>query len=130
VNDVALELFSSFGSKEDVVTVAMLVKVVPGDVSESTCRIIVKSELDPAVNVAALHVIVPPEPIAGEAQMNRSGLLVSSIDTNVSPAGMTSVKVALDASSGPPLTTWMVNVTSVPAAALSGPDFETLRSLS
>jgi hypothetical protein len=127
VNDVALELFSSFGSKAEEVTVAMLVKVVPGAVSTGTLNTTVKSTLDPAGKGVAVHVIVPGLPFAGVMQVN--ALLVLFRESNVNPVGMTSVKVAVPASSGPPFVTLMLNVTVVPGAALSGPVFKTLRSL-
>jgi hypothetical protein len=107
VNDVALELFSSFGSKskEPTLTLAMLVKVVPGDVSVGTCSTRVKSTVDPAGNDAPVHVIVPAEPTAGVTQGENMPAPVVAMETNVNPTGIGSVKVTLVAVSGPKLMT-------------------------
>jgi hypothetical protein len=108
VNDVALELFSSFGSKskEPTLTLAMLVKVVPGDVSVGTCSTRLKSTVDLAGKDAPVHVIVPVEPTAGVTQgENMPAPLVVAMETNVNPTGIGSVKVTLVAVSGPILMT-------------------------
>jgi hypothetical protein len=84
----------------------------------------VKSAVDPAGKDVAVHWIVL---VRGVGQVN--ALLVVFTDTNVNPLGMTSVKVAVPAASGPRFVTVILNVTSVLGAALSGPVFKTRRSL-
>ena len=55
----------------------------------------------PRFIAAASHVTVPPAPIAGVEQTKVSGPLCAS-DTNVSPAGIVSVRLtAGDVASGP-----------------------------
>jgi hypothetical protein len=108
VKPAELELFSSLGSKppSPKAMLATLVNDVPGGVSAGTCNTSVKFTVAPVGKDAAVHVIVPPEPTVGVVQgENMPAPVVTLRDTNVNPAGMTSVKVTLAASSRPPLTT-------------------------
>src|ERR1700730_3391061 len=127
VTTAVLELFSSFGSKSDV-TLAMLVKVVPGGVAGGACITKVKSPLEPFGKVAMVQLISPLEaPGAGVEQLN-AGPLFWIEDTKVIPGGNASFHVTLVASSGPPLNTTTLKETSDPAAALDGPVFVARRS--
>ena len=95
VTDAVDELFAGVGSDCAAVTVAVLA-IVPPAAGAATTRVIV--DVAPLANVAMLQVIVdvPPQMPPGLA------------DTNVLPAGRTSVTVTPVAAAGPPFATAIV----------------------
>ena len=100
-----LLLFSSFGSKVEVLTVAVLVKNVPGAVFESILATIVKKSSPPAGKSGFVQFTVPLLPTPGSVHDQLAGV---ERETKVMPAGNGSFKVALSAVSGPTLVTSMV----------------------
>src|SRR5947199_3964477 len=105
-----------------VVTVAVeeLLLVVGSVVSELTVAVLARDDpvrdgsiLMTSVNVssappgseARAHDTVPLLPVAGDVQLHAAG---EASDTNVVPEGSVSVSLALAASLGPALVTWMV----------------------
>lgn len=62
-------LFSPFGSVDAADTVAVFENVVPEGVPAGICPVSVKVAVAPAAKLAAVHVIVPPEPAAGNAHV-------------------------------------------------------------
>ncbi len=100
-----LVLFSSFGSKVWLDTVAVLVRKVPGAVPLAMCRVSVKFTLSPAVKFGLVQVTVPVPPTAGVVQVQPAG---ESSETNVIPAGIGSETAVAAASSGPMLNTFSV----------------------
>jgi hypothetical protein len=75
VNEVELELLSVFGSSVADETRAVLTNVVPAGVPLGTCMTNVKVALEAGVNVAIVHVIVPPSPTAGTELQSKAGPL-------------------------------------------------------
>lgn len=122
-----LLLFSSFGSKVALVTVAILVKKVPGAVPVGMCSVSAKFALLPAVKFATVQVTVPVPPGAGVLHVQPAG---DDSETNVIPGGIGSDTDTDVASSGPPLKTFSVYETLLFAAAVAGPDLAMLRSAS
>jgi hypothetical protein len=120
-------LLSGFGSDVAEVTVAVFMNVVPCGVSPGMCITKVKVALVFIGNIANVQVMVPPDPTGGSVQINAGPLFWVS-DTKVIPAGTSSVRETLIASSEPRFVTFTVNATSLPIAAEAGPVFVTRRS--
>ena len=74
VTEAEPESFSGLGSSGDE-AVAMFVKVVPCGVAGGMLAMNVKSALDPAANVAMVHVIVPFVPGVGWLLQSNAGPL-------------------------------------------------------
>lgn len=119
--------FSLFESTVAELTAAMLLNWVPEPVPGGMCPVSVSVALAPDGNVAAVHVIVPPEPPAGVVHESAGPEFCTS-ETNVMVPGSGSVSENAVASSGPALPVVIVYTTSVSGPAAFGPTFVTNRS--
>lgn len=104
VVDVLALLFSEVGSDVVVLTVAVLLKTVPGEVALGMCPTRVKTLVVLAGILAIVQFTVPPEPGEGVVQF-QIGPESWVRDTKVMVLGSGSFKVALSALSGPLLIT-------------------------
>jgi hypothetical protein len=98
-------LFAALGSVAAEPTLAVLLTGPPAAALVATTS--VKLAVPPLANVTRLHVTVPPAPTAGVVQA-KAGPASCTPDTNVVPAGNTSVSVTLCALPGPALLTPML----------------------
>lgn len=121
------ESFSGLLSAVAAVAVAMFTKTVPLGAAAGILKTAVKFDDCPAIRDAIVQVTVPPDAGGGVEQPN-NGPLFCVNETNVIPAGIGSVRVAVTESSGPRFDRVMSYVTFAPAGASAGPDFETPRS--
>ena len=94
------ELLAGLGSVVELVTVAVFVTTVPFGVFAFAFSTIVKTAVSPAATAALEKVMVPVPPTAGVAGVHPLPV-VTPADTNVVPAGITSVTCTEAASDGP-----------------------------
>jgi hypothetical protein len=123
VVDAVDELFAAFVSELSLVTEA----VFETDVTFPGVTVSVNCALAPEPSWAILHEIVPLPPTPGVEQI-AAGPVFCTSESNVVPAGMTSVSWTLSAMSGPALSTVIVYVSGFPATTVAGPAFVTDRS--
>lgn len=97
---VVEELFAGVGSLVVAVTVAVFAMLLPLAADAATCITNEKAAEVPAVSVASVHEIVPPDPAAGVVQV-KVGPLLCVAETNVVDGGSVSVSVTTVASEGP-----------------------------
>ena len=102
----------------EVLAVFVIVPVAPG----LTWTVSVKAAVEPAAIVVIVQTSCDPV-----VQLN-TGPELWTRETNVSPGGRTSTRVALLASLGPLFVRLIVYVASLPAVTVAGPFFVTARS--
>lgn len=107
------ELFAALGSEVELATVAMLVTV---PVPVPLLTVSVKVAEAPLTSEGIEHVTVPATLLQAKA-----GPVLCVIETNVVPAGTTSLTVTFAASLGPLLVTVMLYGMLLPAVAVTGP---------